>query len=183
VTPAAPKTTVTSPTQSIATPTALPAQQPSAEEPAKAPATTPGFASGVSFRTAGSHAVLTIALPKHVTYEGFAIQGPNRVYFDVRGISLTTSKGISVPVDHDLVSRVRISLFRPGTTRIVFDLKGDNPFGVNVSEKANQLSIDISPKDPSDPGAISPKPGEAVKITSDGNQVLRKPSLPPYAAK
>jgi GAF domain/AMIN domain len=145
--------------------------------------TTPGFPSGVSFESFGKQSVLRITLPKSVTYEGFAIQGPNRVYFDVRGVSLANSKGTSIVVDDELISRVRISLFRPGTTRIVFDLKGDNPFGVDVAEHANQLAIAISSRHADDPGAISPKPSEAVKITSAGNQVLRTPALPPYAAK
>jgi hypothetical protein len=105
------------------------------------------------------------------------------VYFDVHGVSLAGPKGTSVPVNHALVSRVRISPFRVGTTRIVFDLKGDSAFQVNVSDADRQLSIDISPKNASDAGAISPKAGEAVKITSTGNTVLHTPALPPYAAK
>jgi hypothetical protein len=145
--------------------------------------TTPGFPSGVSFESSGRQSVLRIALPKAVTYEGFAIQGPNRVYFDIRGISLANAKGMAVSVDDELISRVRISLFRPGTTRIVFDLKGNDAFGVDVAEHANQLAIGISRKKHDEANAISPKPGEAVKITSAGNQVLHKPALPPYAAK
>lgn len=145
--------------------------------------TTPGFPPGVSFQSSGNHATLGIALSKPVTYEGFAIQGPDRVYFDIHGISLVGSKGTSVAVNDNLVSRVRISVFRTGTTRIVFDLKGDTAFQVKVSETANQLAIDVSPKNASEPGAISPKAGEAVKITSSGNQVLRTPALPADAAK
>jgi hypothetical protein len=145
--------------------------------------TTPGFPAGVIFQTAGDHAVLALSYNKPITYEGFAIQGPNRVYFDVHGVSLAGPKGTSVPVNHALVSRVRISPFRVGTTRIVFDLKGDSAFQVNVSDADRQLSIDISPKNASDAGAISPKAGEAVKITSTGNTVLHTPALPPYAAK
>jgi hypothetical protein len=175
---------------SIAT-TAKPADVPSTEaaasEAAAAPEpiakTTPGLPAGINFLTAGHNAILDIAYTKPITYEGFAIQGPNRVYFDVHGVSLAGPKGSSVAVNHEVVSRIRISPFRTGTTRIVFDLKDDSPFQVNVSEVDHHLSIVISPKNANEPGAISPKAGEAVKITSSGNTVLHTPALPPYAAK
>ena len=142
-----------------------------------------GFPAGINFQTAGDHAILAVTYTKPITYEGFAIQGPNRVYFDIHGVSLAGPKGSSVAVNHDVVSRIRISPFRAGTTRIVFDLKSDSAFQVNVSDVDHQLSIDISPKNAGEPGAISPKAGEAVKITSSGNTVLHTPALPPYAAK
>ncbi|HWR14564.1 MAG TPA: GAF domain-containing protein [Terriglobales bacterium] len=119
--------------------------------------------------------VLSIDLPRRVAYEGFSINGPNRVYFDLYGVNLVGAEGASVPTSGGLVSRIRISAYKPGITRIVFDLSNRASFGVKVAEATNSLSIELREKTASDEDAISPRPGEVVKITSAGRTILRVP--------
>jgi hypothetical protein len=151
-------------------PTNLPqADEPPANASLKPAAVLP---SSVQFKSDRAHAALNIALLDSVSYEGFSINAPNRVYFDLHGVNLVGPEGASIDVTNDIISRVRISAFRPGITRIVFDLNGDKPFLVKAYQGVNSVTFALDASTPDNPEAITPKAGQVVKITSAGTEIL-----------
>ncbi len=134
------------------------------------------FPSNVTFRADNSHALLTIALTKPVTYEGYAIKGPSRVYFDLHGVSLAGAEGTTVPVQGSIVSRVRISVFKAGTTRIVFDLNDDKAYQVRVTEPKGALAIEVVELASGD---VPENSADVVKSTSSGAKIVNVPKSKP----
>jgi N-acetylmuramoyl-L-alanine amidase len=104
------------------------------------------FPSSVQFHSEASKAVLSIALDRPVTYQGFAIKNPDRLYFDLHGIDLVGAKGASVAVQSGLVSRVRISPHGARFTRIVFDLHDGVDFHAKENANPHRLTIELTPK-------------------------------------
>jgi len=97
---------------------------------------------------------LNIALDKPITYQGFAIKNPDRLYFDLRGVSLVGIKGASLPVKNEFVSRIRVSLHDQNFTRIVLDLNQAVDYNAEQTGNPQRLRIELRPK--SDSSAASP---------------------------
>ena len=159
-------------------PTTLPQSDEAAANPNLKPAVV--LPSSVQFKSDRAHAALNIALSDPVSYEGFSINAPNRVYFDLHGVNLVGPEGASIDVTNDIISRVRISAYRPGITRIVFDLHGDKPFLVKAYQGVNSVTFALDASTPDNPQAITPKAGQVVKITSAGSEILSV-SQPPQS--
>lgn len=124
-----------------------------------------GLPNTVRMNAEASRVLTTLEVPTGAAYEGFALYGPNRVYFDVSGVNLAPL-GAAASVSSDLVSRIRISEFQTGVTRIVFDLKSDAPFHAKAVEQGGMLSIDLMKAAPGDPDAVVLRPGKRMKIIS-----------------
>lgn len=104
------------------------------------------FPSGMNFQSSPAKSVLNIALKQPITYQGFSIKNPERLYFDLKGVALVSPKGTAVVVQSGLVSRIRISLHSADTTRIVFDLREPVDFYAVQSVNPQRLSIELHPK-------------------------------------
>jgi N-acetylmuramoyl-L-alanine amidase len=131
------------PTETTAPQTEEPVSLPAAKEDAKPMLT---FPSSVQFHSSASKAVLSIALDRPVTYQGFAIKNPDRLYFDLHGTDLVGVKGANVAVQSGLVSRIRISPHGAHFTRIVFDLHDGVDFHAIETSNPHRLTIELAPK-------------------------------------
>jgi N-acetylmuramoyl-L-alanine amidase len=161
-TPVTPKPEVTPPA-AVATPT-----EPAPAEPAVTPASPnpqAAFPASIEFRSEGSKAVLSIALDKPVTFQGFAIKNPDRLYFDLHGVNLVGPKGASLAVKGDFVSRIRVSLHNDKFTRIVLDLQQAVNFDAQQSTNPQQLRIELRPKP-------SPASSSPASVPSAGNMTI-----------
>ena len=153
VTQPAPQTAAPAVPQQV-TPTPAPQDPAVAEKPEAnpteevSPDTKPvaQFPSGLSFDSTADKATLNIALKQPITYQGFSIKSPERLYFDLKGAALIGPKGTSVIVNSGLVSRIRISLHSADTTRIVFDLREPVDFYAVQSVNPQRLTIELHPK-------------------------------------
>jgi N-acetylmuramoyl-L-alanine amidase len=134
------------------TPTPEPNNVAATKTPDFVPETTPppkqeeGLPAGFEFRSEPSKAVLDIALAQRVTYQGFAIKNPDRLYFDLHGVDLVGPKGSSMDVKDGLVSRIRVSLHSGNLTRIVFDLHKAVDYDAVQTENPRRLRIELRPK-------------------------------------
>ncbi len=124
------------------------------------------FPGGITFDSTSAKATLNIALKQPITYQGFAIKNPERLYFDLKGTTLVGPKGTSVIVNSGLVSRIRISQHSADTTRIVFDLRVPVDFYAVQSVNPQRLSIELHPKTSAESSRTA-TPGTNVTIVID----------------
>lgn len=121
---------------------AVPAPESSADE-AQAGSTEQELTSMVSLRSGDEVATVTIMLPQVIKYEGYQLTNPDRVYFDLHGAKLTDAKGNVFPSSEGLISKVRLSDYGAGITRVVFDLRGPATFEAKLADKPQRLVIEL----------------------------------------
>jgi len=88
----------------------------------------------------------------------FSLKNPERLVLDLDEVSMTaTLRGLieKISADDPYVQAVRIGRFKPGTVRLVFDLKTEakpQAFTLTpVGDYGNRLVLDIYPLEPPDP--------------------------------
>lgn len=88
----------------------------------------------------------------------FGLKDPERLVLDLEGVELSSAvAGLSdkIGADDPYVKAVRIGRFKPGTVRLVFDLKAEvKPQAFNlapVADYAHRLVLDLYPLVPPDP--------------------------------
>ncbi|MBI4194704.1 MAG: N-acetylmuramoyl-L-alanine amidase [Betaproteobacteria bacterium] len=121
----------------------------------------------------------------------FSLKDPDRLVLDLEGVEITASlAGLvdKIGPDDPYVKAVRIGRFRPGTVRLVLDLKAEvNPQAFTlapISDYGHRLVLDIYPLVPLDPllaflekveserssGAARPPAGPAAPATPRAEQ-------------
>jgi N-acetylmuramoyl-L-alanine amidase len=125
------------------------------------------FPPGMRFTSERAGAVLSLTYPRPVTYQGFEIKNPDRLYFDIHGLKLVGPKGAMISVRNDLVSRVRISLHPDNITRIVFDLRQAVDFHATPTTNPTGLRIELQPKSANTPASPPATPDANITIVID----------------
>ena len=101
---------------------------------------------------------VTLETPAAVKYEVTAIKDPDRVALDLDGVDLSAAlKELAdkIGADDPYIKSVRFGRFKPGVTRVVFDLKAEvrpQAFALApVGEYGHRLVLDLYPAMPNDP--------------------------------
>jgi len=101
---------------------------------------------------------LTLESAQPVHYRQFLLANPPRLVIDLNGVSLNDAlSGLAKKISSDdpYIKSMRVGLFKPGTTRLVLDLKTEvKPQLFNlkpVGEYGHRLVLDIYPENPVDP--------------------------------
>ena len=71
--------------------------------------------------TAGGQVEVRISGDGELKYNAFRLEGPSRLVIDLEGVRNAVTKN-NVPVEDDVVRRVRIAQFQPAVARVVVDL-------------------------------------------------------------
>ncbi len=98
-----------------------------------------------------------------VKFEVGKLQSPDRLYIDLLNTRVATpGREATVPVDHDLLKRIRLAQFRPGVSRVVLDLNAMPDFSISELANPYRLVIDIP-----NAGSQAAKAGSAPSPPSD----------------
>ena len=97
----------------------------------------------VSLHTGESNEQVTILLPRPIRYEGYQLDHPDRIYFDLHDIRLTDDKGREFTAAEGIISGVRLALYEAGTTRIVFDLRRPASFEAMLAQNPPRLMVQL----------------------------------------
>lgn len=124
----------------------------------------------VRFWSEPGHAVVTVTLDKAGEYQGQRLRSPDRVYFDIDEDIVSAQQVLTFAADESPVKRVRIAQFRPGISRIVFDLRDVSRYSSALASDPNRLVIDLYAQQPrqaraSLPRTVPPKASAAREIT------------------
>lgn len=97
----------------------------------------------VTMSTTDNGAVVRIDLSKPIRYEGYQLDHPDRIYFDLHDARLSDDKGNEFDNPDGLVSGVRLFTYATGITRIVFDLRHPANFVATPQENPARLTIEL----------------------------------------
>ncbi len=97
----------------------------------------------VSMAPTENGVVVQIELPKAVRYEGYQLEHPDRIYFDLHDVKLSDDKGSELKQADGLISGVRLFTYANGVTRIVLDLRHPATFAARLEEKPARLTIEV----------------------------------------
>ncbi len=101
---------------------------------------------------------VTLELSAQVAYTVFTLEGPDRLVIDLEGVELSPALAAlpdKVTPNDPYIQAIRVGRFKPGTVRVVLDLKQPaNPqaFPLKpVGEYGHRLVVDVYPLTPVDP--------------------------------
>lgn len=100
---------------------------------------------------------ITLETRAPLQHKLFALQNPERLVLDLDNVDIATLAGLAdkITADDPYVKGVRVGRFRPGTVRLVFDLKAEvkpQAFTLEpIGDYGHRLVLDIYPLVPPDP--------------------------------
>jgi N-acetylmuramoyl-L-alanine amidase len=101
---------------------------------------------------------VTLELPAQVAYTVFTLEDPHRLVIDLEGVALSPALAAlpdKVTAADPYIRGIRVGRFKPGTVRVVLDLKQQvNPqaFPLKpIGEYGHRLVVDVYPLTPVDP--------------------------------
>ena len=101
---------------------------------------------GLRHWTAPEHTRIVLDLSEPVYYDLFELREPNRLVIDLKGARLSLNKS-EIPINDQVVSKVRWGCFSPTTLRVVIDLLQPAETKVytlkKLEDKPDRLVIDI----------------------------------------
>ena len=121
---------------------------------------------GVRHWSSADSTTVVLDLEDQVQYEAHRLNGPDRIYFDLRDTQLVPDLiGKSIEVGETLVSRIRMAQPVAGMTRVVLDTKANSTFSVSLEPNPYRLVVEVSKVGVTPKGAVNlfPNSGEGEK--------------------
>jgi N-acetylmuramoyl-L-alanine amidase len=117
----------------------------------------PGKVTAVRFWSLGDMTRVAIEVSSDFHYHAERLDGPDRLFFDIRGATPPTdSKGMRIiHVDDALVKQIRVAETQPGVTRVVLDLEARAEFTASQLANPDRLMIELRLKDKPAPPATA----------------------------
>jgi N-acetylmuramoyl-L-alanine amidase len=107
---------------------------------------------------AADYTRITLEAPQAVQHKVFSLENPDRLVVDLEGVDITpalTGLAAAIGEKDPYVKSVRVGRFKPGTIRLVFDLKSTvkpQVFSLApVGQYSHRLVLDLYPLVPPDP--------------------------------
>ena len=134
---------------------------------------------------------VTIESQQPVKHTLFSLDNPDRLVLDLEDVALSTTLNdiaAKISVEDPYIKGVRVARFKPGTVRLVFDLKArvkPEAFALApIGEYGHRLVLDVYPLEPPDPLLAflrnrETKQGEVPSATPVPPPVAAQGELPP----
>lgn len=128
----------------------------------------------VRYVSLGDITRVVVELSGEVDYRDERIDGPDRVFFDLKGAS-PRRNGIAITVGDQALKRIRLSENQPGVTRLVFDIENrDVQYKVNRLVNPDRLIIEFA-RTSNDRMMITP----AKELLADRQPAAKSPEVIP----
>ena len=91
---------------------------------------------------------IIIELDRNVSYKSDRVEGPERVYFDLRGARLDTAlkQAVALNVNDPIVQRIRVGQNQRNVSRVVIDLTARAPYSASWLSNPPRLAIELRTK-------------------------------------
>jgi len=108
---------------------------------------------GIRSSSNDNHARIVVDVDGPIKYTSRRLSDPDRLYFDLKGCTLSGDVKASIPLNNGIIKAVRTSQFNRETVRVVLDIPGLDSFSSFTLSDPNRLVIDVNSRNP----LISPK--------------------------
>lgn len=117
---------------------------------------------GVRYLTYKSHTRVVIDLSSQALFNSNRLKDPERLYFDIKGCTLSKGTKTSIDINDGTVKKIRAGQFSESDARVTLDLEGISQYSAFVLQKPDRLVIDIY------------KPETAAPPVADGKAVIKE---------
>ena len=104
---------------------------------------------GLRFSSHKDHTRIVVDVDGPIKFTSNSLSNPDRLYFDLTDCSLPKKIKSSFSLNDGIIETVRASQFKPGTVRIVVDIKKLKSFYAFTVEDPQRLVIDVYTGEPS----------------------------------
>jgi N-acetylmuramoyl-L-alanine amidase len=109
--------------------------------------TEPVRVTGIRYWSAPEYTRIAIDLEQDVKFDSQRIEGPDRIYFDLKGTKLaSTLVGKSFDVNDGFLKQIRVGQFQSDRTRIVLEVDSISEFSTFMLSNPTRLIIDVHGK-------------------------------------
>ncbi len=98
---------------------------------------------GLRYSSYESHTRIVVDMSGQVEYSQSQISNPDRVFFDLKGCSLSRDVKSSLSVKDGILNSIRVAQFDKDTVRIVLDVNKLKKYHAFMLEDPNRLVIDV----------------------------------------
>jgi N-acetylmuramoyl-L-alanine amidase len=98
---------------------------------------------GLRYSSHKDHTRVVVDVDGPIKFESNSLPNPDRLYFDLSGCVLSKDIISSLSLNDGIIETVRTSQFKPGTVRIVLDVKKLKNFYAFTVEDPHRLVIDV----------------------------------------
>jgi N-acetylmuramoyl-L-alanine amidase len=118
---------------------------------------------GIRYWSAPDYTRIAIDMEQDVTFESQRLEGPDRIYFDLKDTKLaSTLAGKSFDVNDGFLKQIRVGQFQADCTRIVLDVDSLSDYDTFMLSNPSRLVIDVHGK-PQTAKADTGKPTQVAK--------------------
>jgi N-acetylmuramoyl-L-alanine amidase len=107
----------------------------------------------VRFWKNGDYTRVVLDTGKKVKYDVGRVESPARLYLDLLDTRVSPASGKTYSVGDEILRSIRVAQFKPGTSRVVLDLKEGAEFLVSELTNPDRLVIDVRGAKPVPAGA------------------------------
>ena len=116
-------------------------------------------------------------------YKSFKLENPSRVVIDIDGVKSAVAKN-SVPVDDDVVQRVRVAQFQPTVARVVIDLAHKSDYRITSDGGVVHVAFGGDAQVAAAPAQVEPEPvaPQKAEVIAPAPEPVRAPAPAPAPA-
>jgi N-acetylmuramoyl-L-alanine amidase len=99
---------------------------------------------GIRHWSSAESSTVVIEIQDQVQYEAHRLPNPERIYFDLHDTTLAANFSTrTIPVNDELLQRVRVAQPMAGVTRVVLETKGASDFSVSLESNPYRLVVEV----------------------------------------
>lgn len=102
---------------------------------------------GLRYASYDSHTRVVVDVDGPVDFTQHHLSNPERIYFDLKGCTISSEAASSVRIDNGVLEKVRLAQFDKGTVRVVFDVNETKNFYAFLLENPYRLVVDVYSSD------------------------------------
>lgn len=112
---------------------------------------------GVRYLTYKSHTRVVIDLSSQALFNSNRLKDPERLYFDIKGCTLSKDTKASIDINDGIVKKIRTGQFSESESRVTLDLEGMSQYSAFALQNPDRLVIDVYKPETTAPPAVDSK--------------------------
>jgi N-acetylmuramoyl-L-alanine amidase len=128
---------------------------------------------GLRYASYDSHTRVVVDVDGPVDFTQHRLSNPERIYFDLKGCTISSEAEQSVRIGNGILEKVRLAQFDKGTVRVVFDVNETKNFYAFLLENPYRLVVDVYASDREKLGEQSTAKAKKVLTENDLREIRR----------
>jgi N-acetylmuramoyl-L-alanine amidase len=128
---------------------------------------------GLRYASYDSHTRVVVDVDGPIDFSQHRLSNPERIYFDLKGCTISSGAASSVRIDNGVLEKVRLAQFDKGTVRVVFDVNETKNLSAFLLENPYRLVVDVYASDRGKRGEQRTAKAKKVLTENDQREIRR----------